>query len=156
MNYYNKRILNLLECSYGFGVEDEMEDGNRSVAAICFLGGIESILYFYMDVTELVFPCTSIPARVLTDRMLLRLHQFCDLLTTNGEMAGFWTVEESGAGGVELKFLAACPTQLPPEVAAFAFARAMKQADRQTQIVRQFTDQVRQAIIPSLPKKTEV
>ena len=156
MKYYNKRILDLLEYSYGFGVEDEMEDGNRSVAAICFIGGIEGILYFYKDVTELVFPCTSIPARVLTDRMRLRLHQFCDLLTTNGEMAGFWTVEESNAGDVELNFSAACPTQLPPEVAALAFARAMKQADRQTPIVRQFTDQVRQGIIPALPKKTEV
>ena len=65
-------------------------------------------------------------------------------------------MEESDTGDIELNFSAACPTQLPPEVAAFAFTRAMKQADRQTQIVRQFTDQVRQGIIPALPKKTEV
>lgn len=155
MNYYNKRILDLLEHSYGFGVEDEMEDGNRSVAAICFIGGIEGILYFYKDVTELVFPCTSVPLRVLTDRMRLRIHQFCDLLTTKGELAGVWTVKET-VSGVQLNFSTACPTQQPPESAAFIFGRAMKQADRQTPIVRQFTDQVRQGIIPALPKNTEV
>lgn len=155
MNYYNKRILDLLECSYGFGVEDEMADGNRSVAAICFFGGVEAILYFYKDVTELVFPCTSVPLRVLTDRMRLRIHQFCDLLTTNGELVGAWAVEED-SDGMHLNFSTACPTQLPPEIAALIFDRAMKQADRQTPMVRQFTDQVRQGIIPSLPKKTEV
>ncbi len=156
MNYYNKRILDLLEHSYGFGVEDEMEDGSRSVAAICFIGGIEAILYFYKDVIELIFPCASVPLRVLTDRMRLRIHQFCNLLTINGEMTGTWTVEETDSGGMQLNFSTACPTQLPPEVAALVFAQAMKQADRQTPIVRQFTDQVRQGIIPSLPKNTEV
>ena len=152
---YSKRILDLLEYSYGFDVEDEMEDGNRSVAAICFFGGVGGALYFYKNVTELAFPCTSVPLRVLTDRMRLRIHQFCDPLTANGGMAGFWTVKET-VSGVQLNFSTACPTQLPPEVAAFVFAQAMKQADRQTSIVHQFTDQARKGIIPVLPKKTEV
>lgn len=151
---YSKRLLELLEYSYDLGVEDEMEDGNRSVAGI-YLDGALGILYFYRDVTKMTFPCTSIPLRVLTDRMRLQIHRFCDQLTANSELAGTWIVEED-SDGMQLNFSTACPTQLPPEIAAFVFDRAMKQAARQTPIVRTFADQARQGIIPVLPNKTEV
>lgn len=154
MSYY-KRILDLLEYTYGCGLEDAMEDNGRSMAGLCY-EGIESVLYFYKDVIYLVYTFSkTVPGKGLTEQMLLRIYQLCNSLSTKSEMAGVWAVEET-VSGAELTFSMACPTFLPPELAAQYITRAMSQVARQKETVENFIEQTEKGIVPSPENKTEV